>query len=574
MLKISVLSRKYPVNIFLEAKRTIKKKVIIMQTETKTSPNRIAILWFRNDLRLTDNSILNEAIDLISKKKIDKVVPFYCFDENTFEGKSRLLKIPRCGTLRRNFLIESVENLKQNLTLRLNSNLMTSYGQPVNEILKLVQVIETDNNNKVDLVVASREIPSEEVDLEVKLKKELDSRKTHLKLIWDQTMIHLDDLPFKKIDQMPDMFTQLRKMVEIRGKESNYNVRNYFIIPNGYSLSTLGEPVDYAKAVTQIPVKEQMSASTPSKNSAIENMKGGEDEALKRVDDYFFRSDGLKFYKNTRNGLLGTEYSSKLSMWLALGCLSARYLYHKVKQYERDEQPNESTVHFVFELLWRDFFKFNGFKYGNRIFFLNGFRSLNNRASSAGASSYSDSIKWKSCDNKWDKELFDKWCSGDTGYPLVDANMKELNETGWMSNRGRQNIASFLAKDLEIDWRYGAEYFENKLIDYDCTSNWGNWQYGAGVGADPRADRYFNVIKQAYDYDENGAYVKHWLPKLTNVSLDYVHCPFRMGLADMKRFGCVIGTDYPAPIVKMKNEWKPSQRNKVNKFAAKSKYSK
>ena len=94
------------------------------------------------------------------------------------------------------------------------------------------------------------------------------------------------------------------------------------------------------------------------------------------------------------------------------------------------------------------------------------------------------------------------------------------------------------------------------------------------MGADPRADRYFNVIKQAYDYDENGAYVKHWLPKLTNVSLDYVHCPFRMGLADMKRFGCVIGTDYPAPIVKMKNEWKPSQRNKVNKFAAKSKYSK
>ena len=99
MLKISVLSRKYPVNIFLEAKRTIKKKVIIMQTETKTSPNRIAILWFRNDLRLTDNSILNEAIDLISKKKIDKVVPFYCFDENTFEGKSRLLKIPRLYSL-------------------------------------------------------------------------------------------------------------------------------------------------------------------------------------------------------------------------------------------------------------------------------------------------------------------------------------------------------------------------------------------------------------------------------------------------------------------------------------------
>lgn len=259
----------------------------------------------------------------------------------------------RCGSLRRNFLVESVENLKQNLMLKLNSNLMTSYGQPVNEILKLIELIETEAKNKVDLVVASREIPSEEVDLEVKLKKELDSRKIYLKLIWDQTMIHLDDLPFKTIDKMPDMFTQLRKIVEIRGQESNYNVRNCFIIPNGYSLSTLGEPIDYAKAITQIPAKEQATTFTPAKNSAIENMRGGEDEALKRVDNYFFKSDGLKFYKNTRNGLLGTEYSSKLSMWLALGCVSARYLYHRVKQYEREKQPNESTVHFVFELLWR-----------------------------------------------------------------------------------------------------------------------------------------------------------------------------------------------------------------------------
>lgn len=148
--------------------------------------------------------------------------------------------------------------------------------------------------------------------------------------------------------------------------------------------------------------------------------------------------------------------------------------------------------------------------------------------------------------------------------------MKELKETGWMSNRGRQNVASFLTKDLDIDWRFGAEWFEMMLIDYDCTSNWGNWQYAAGVGTDPRLDRYFNVIKQGYDYDENGDYVKLWLPSLENVPIDYIHCPFRMNYGDQMRFKCILGKDYSQPIVRMKFQWNPESR-KRNKFAEKSK---
>ena len=123
---------------------------------------------------------------------------------------------------------------------------------------------------------------------------------------------------------------------------------------------------------------------------------------------------------------------------------------------------SESTRKFLRLLLWRDFFKFSAIKHGRRLFYLNGYMPLTAKA----AAGYD--VKWST-----DRAVFDKWCRGETGYPLVDANMRELNETGWMSNRGRQNVASFLALDLGIDWRYGAEYFETLLMDYDTPSNWG-----------------------------------------------------------------------------------------------------
>lgn len=106
---------------------------------------------------------------------------------------------------------------------------------------------------------------------------------------------------------------------------------------------------------------------------------------------------------------------------------------------------------------------------------------------------------------------------GDTGVGLVDANMRELNETGFMSNRGRQVVASFLTIDLYIDWRLGAEYFEELLVDHDVYSNWANWQYVAGVGNDPRGSRRFNPIKQSHDYDPEGKYIRTWIPQLRGV---------------------------------------------------------
>ncbi|KAH9798510.1 cryptochrome DASH [Citrus sinensis] len=117
---------------------------------------------------------------------------------------------------------------------------------------------------------------------------------------------------------------------------------------------------------------------------------------------------------------------------------------------------------------------------------------------------------------KWsqDQKLFESWRDGCTGYPLIDANMKELSMTGFMSNRGRQIACSFLVRDMGIDWRMGAEWFETCLLDYDPCSNYGNWTYGAGVGNDPREDRYFSIPKQAQNYDREGEYVAYWLPQL------------------------------------------------------------
>lgn len=153
----------------------------------------------------------------------------------------------------------------------------------------------------------------------------------------------------------------------------------------------------------------------------------------------------MEKYKITRNGLLGSEYSTKFSPWLAFGCISPRRIFHEIKKYETERVKNDSTYWVIFELLWRDYFRFIAGKYENCLFYSGGVKKLK--------------YKWNE-----DLEKFQQWADGKTGVPFVDANMREMLQTGWMSNRGRQNVASFLTKDLKLDWRLGAEWFENLLV--------------------------------------------------------------------------------------------------------------
>jgi len=278
--------------------------------------------------------------------------------------------------------------------------------------------------------------------------------------------------------------------------------------------------------------------------------KGGEMSALDRIQNYIWESDKVTTYKQTRNGLIGTDYSTKFSPWLAIGCLSPRLIYAEIKQYEKMNTANESTYWVTFELLWRDFFHFVGWKYGDNLFRETGIRGIN---------------------KSWSKDmnLFEKWKKGITGVPFIDANMRELLHTGWMSNRGRQNVASFLVKDLKLDWRLGAEWFESMLIDHDACSNYGNWNYAAGIGNDPREDRKFNIIKQSLDYDLNGDFISTWVPELAKLSDKScqnkvcIHYPWKLKQHELQNIGICLGDTYPKPII-VKKEWEKYYKTNIN----------
>lgn len=425
-----------------------------------------AIVWFKTDLRLHDNETLVKAI-----AQNDQIIPVYCFDETQFEETEYGFK--KTGSFRAQFLLEAVADLDKNLRA-LGSGLMVLKGKPEIEIPKVV------SHYKVNKLYAKREVTFEEKQTEQLVQTELWKQQCEMLTFSTSTLYHAQDLPFS-IKDIPDVFSNFRKKVE---KEST--IRSVFEKP--ISISSPEFPV------AQFPTLDQLglSFSEIDKRAAIV-FEGGESAALKRMNHYFSETKAISQYKETRNGLIGADYSSKFSAWLALGCLSPREIYFELKKYESQFGANESTYWLVFELLWRDYFRFMMKKYSNKFFQQSG---IQNKGISV---------------NKHNIQMLDSWINGTTGVDFVDANMLELKLTGFMSNRGRQNVASYLCNDLKLDWRYGAAYFEQQLIDYDVSSNWGNWAYLAGVGNDPRGNRYFNIDKQAQDYDRDKSYRKLWL---------------------------------------------------------------
>ena len=425
-----------------------------------------AIVWFKTDLRLHDNETLVKAT-----AQNDQIIPVYCFDETQFEETEYGFK--KTGSFRAQFLLEAVADLDKNLRA-LGSGLMVLKGKPEIEIPKVVSLY------KANKLFAKREVTFEEKQTEQLVQTELWKQQCEMLTFSTSTLYHAQDLPFS-IKDIPDVFSNFRKKVE---KEST--IRSVFEKP--ISISSPEFPV------AQFPTLDELglSFSEIDKRAAIV-FEGGESAALKRMNHYFSETKAISQYKETRNGLIGADYSSKFSAWLALGCLSPREIFFELKKYETQFGANESTYWLVFELLWRDYFRFMMKKYSNKFF------------QQSGIQDKGISV------NKHNIKLLESWINGTTGVDFVDANMLELKLTGFMSNRGRQNVASYLCNDLKLDWRYGAAYFEQQLIDYDVSNNWGNWAYLAGVGNDPRGNRYFNIDKQAQDYDRDKSYRKLWL---------------------------------------------------------------
>jgi deoxyribodipyrimidine photo-lyase len=423
------------------------------------------LIWFRNDLRISDNVSLEKAC------RADKVVAVYCIDPGLFEpGPFGFI---RMGKYRARFLLETLSNLKQNLA-SLNITLLVFHKDPIQVIPRLIE------QHQINKVCLQKEWTRDErVELTRVMKhcpKTVDFEETY-----DQFLYNPEDIPFREAADIPEIFTQFRKKCEKYAQ-----VRSLAKRPEAM------KPENLLDDKTMIPSLSDLGFSSFENHPYTAfPFEGGEDAALQRIREYFWETRKLSFYKRTRNGLLGSDYSSKLSPWLANGSISARTIYWEVKRFEKEVTKNQDTYWLIFELIWRDYFKYVSLKHGNAIFHLKGILRK---------------------DYTWQRSEAARlaWINGNTKEPFVNANMIELAKTGWMSNRGRQNVASFWAKELQQDWRIGAAYFESLLLDYDVHSNWGNWMYNSGVGNDPR-DRKFNIQRQAQMYDPNGKFQNRWL---------------------------------------------------------------
>lgn len=420
---------------------------------------KIGIVWLRDNLRLNDNYSLHQAM-----VENDKILPVFVIDQRWLE-KDEWGNI-RMGVFRTGFLLETLKALQKSIE-EAGGRFWVEMGLPSEIILRLAK------DFKAECVYTSQSYTTfEQAD------EQLVSAAIRLKLYNESTLVDPESLPFS-IGDIPNIFTQFRQKVE----------KYTHIQPPISAPVSINTPEFPEKIIPEATILGYEKITKDHR--AVMTFTGGEEAGKKRLAHYFFETQSLSHYKKTRNEMIGANYSSKFSPWLANGSLSPRYIYAEVKEYEKNITKNESTYWLVFELLWRDFFKFMAMKYGSRLFFVGGISGKNPRLG-------------------LNAKLYERWKSGKTGQSFIDANMNELRNTGFMSNRGRQNVASYLVHQLGLDWRMGASWFESMLIDYDPCSNYGNWQYVAGVGNDPRENRVFNPITQSERYDPRGEFQILW----------------------------------------------------------------
>ena len=422
-----------------------------------------SIYWFRKNLRLRDNPSLFNAIN-----DNDEIIFIYIIDLQTYNPNG--LDIHEIGDFRKKFMMESVLDLEKNLKSK-KIHLHVFEGDK----FKILEEIRSSHG--IDTIYCSKEVGWYEEEDE----KKLIDKNFELIMSEDPHLIEERELPFN-LDNLPLIFTPFRKKVEKNSKIRN-EVKELPTIKKAIVSTDL-------KFLSKIEVNNIINHS----NTAYP-FEGGERNALERLKSYLWESHNIAKYKETRNGLIGTEYSSKFSAYLSTGSISPVTIYHEIKKFEREVKKNSSTYWLIFELMWREFFRYVTKKGKKNIFMING---INGNIFNRNFNS--------------DIDLFKKWCDGETGQEFIDANMVELNTTGFMSNRGRQNVASYLINDLDLNWIWGAAYFESKLIDYDVASNWCNWMYMAGVGNNVR-NWAFNPTKQSDMYDKAGKFRSLWLNK-------------------------------------------------------------
>jgi deoxyribodipyrimidine photo-lyase len=382
-------------------------------------------------MRVEDNSSLTKAM-----KQSDNVIGFINIDPKIFLSTKYGFK--KTEKYRAKFLLETISDLKSQLET-LNISLIITYrdfGRSINEIIDQYGITN---------IYTQTEWTRDELREESFIPDEINLIKD-----FDQFLFSPNDVK-SLYDNIPRGFSNFRKKCE-----KYLSVNDTLSIPESLNSDN--------KISIEYPIPSLSDLGFKDfevHKDSVFRFKGGEINAKNRIRNYFFETRNVSTYKLTRNGLIGEDYSSKFSPWLANGSVSVKHIFKSLKKYEKEVEKNDSTYWLYFELIWRDFFKYVSMQHKDKFFNKDGI--------------YGEDKEWSD-----DKDVLLNWINGKTNEPFVNANMIELSQTGFMSNRGRQNVSNYLTKELKIDWRIGAEYFESMLIDYDVHSNYGNWLYSAG----------------------------------------------------------------------------------------------
>lgn len=409
------------------------------------------LVWFRNDLRLHDNEMLIEAI-----AKSDSILPVYFFDPHYFQKTK--FATDKTGVNRAKFLLESVAALRTAFQ-QLGGDILLIPGSPEDTMAKLVEDFE------ITEVYHHREVAPEETLISSKVEDLLWKLQVNLKHFIGHTLYNKEDLPFP-IKDIPDVFAQFKKKTE-----RDAIVKACFLSPEAVSFV---ENENWG----ELPSLEELGFD-PATDVADEHaFTGGEAEGLKHLEDLLAPGSEIYQKSTVKPGTDKQGFFSRLSGWLSLGCLSPRKVYWMVKAAEGSYGANANFNQVLLGLLWRDYFRFMFKKHGIAFF------------------QEPDFEKDFIAEADQSDPMLEKWKQGDTGHPVIDRYMQELNHTGFIPHTGRLLVATFLVHILKIHWTCGAVYFEDKLIDYAPASNWGNWASVAGIGKDVKSKSTFDLDKQ------------------------------------------------------------------------------
>ena len=447
--------------------------------------HRVAIVWFRRDLRVHDHPALTAALE-----RAERVVPLFVFDPALLHGR---LPSPN----RASFLIESVGTLGEELRRR-GAALRIRIGPPDR------MVAEVAAEAGATAVFASRDYSPFARHRDERVSQVLGE--AGIPLLAGRGVLVQEPEAIAAADGSPH-------------RVYSPFLRAWRALPRREVLPAPADIRAHGGVSDALPTLETLGVDG---GVAPLRINAGEPAARERLDA--FLRQGLAGYATGRDAL-AEDATSRLSQDLHFGLLSANEVV------SRAAGSGDGARRFVGELCWRDFYTHVLWHWP--------------RAATTPFQPGLDSSAYRD-----DPHGLDAWRTGRTGFPIVDAGMRQLAATGWMHNRARMIVASFLTKDLLIDWREGERHFGHHLTDGDLASNNGGWQWVAGSGTDPQPFfRIFNPTRQGTTFDPGGSYVRRWVPELAGVPDEHVHEPWRMSLAAQAAAGCAIGRDYPAPIV-------------------------